>query len=141
MKLLTVAQWRQLGIVFLYSLGIFFILSTIRYVQSVDFYQPRSVFWLSDFHAREYTLIAPSVDLAVTPVNTVETNALVPVAIDPRTRIISFRTDKLPAAYRRRLIAVFVNNTRVLDVTDTGRTTEYGVIVPPTVFIQFYHSV
>ena len=133
MKLLTVAQWRQLGIVFLYSLGIFFILSTIRYVQSVDFYQPRSVFWLSDFHAREYTLIAPSVDLDVTPVNTVETNALVPVAIDPRTRIISFRTDKLPAAYRRRLIAVFVNNTRVLDVTDTGRTTEYGVIVPPTV--------
>lgn len=133
MKLLKVAHLRQLGIVFLYSLGIFFMLSTVRYTQLVDFYQPRSVFWLGDFHTREYTTIAPSVDLTVLQINTSEAKAHVPEAIDSRTQIISFRTDTLPAAYKHRLIAVFVGVVRVLDVQDTGRTTEFGVIVPPTV--------
>jgi hypothetical protein len=133
MKFLTVAQWRQIGIVFIYSLGIFLLLSAVRYTRSVDFYQPRSVFWLSDFHAREYSPIAPSLDLNVAPVNDSEANAHAPLDIDPHTRVIMFHTDQLPAAYKRRLLAVFVNAVRVLDVNDTGATTQYGVIVPPTV--------
>ena len=133
MKFLTVAQWRQIGIVFIYSIGLFFILSAVRYTQSVDFYRPRSVFWLSDFHAREYNAVAPSLDLGSTPVNASEANAHVPLDIDPHTRVIMFDTDQLPVAYKRRLLAVFVNAVRVLDVNDTGATTHYGVIVPPTV--------
>jgi hypothetical protein len=31
---------------------------------------------------------------------------------------------------------VFVNNTRILDVTDTGSTTQYGVIIPPTISLD-----
>lgn len=135
MKFFTPAQWRQIGIVFAYSLGLFLLLSTIRYGQSVDFYQPRTVFWLSDFHAREYTPIAPSVDLAVTTTNASESAALVANSIDPRTRVIMFETDPLPQNYKRRLLAVFVGSSRVLDVRDTGRTTQFGVIVPPSVNI------
>jgi hypothetical protein len=135
MKFFTPAQWRQIGIVFAYSLGLFLLLSTIRYGQSVDFYQPRTVFWLSDFHAREYTPIAPSVDLAVTTTNASESAASVANSIDPRTRVIMFETDPLPQNYKRRLLAVFVGSSRVLDVRDTGRTTQFGVIVPPSVNI------
>jgi hypothetical protein len=107
----------------------------MRFGQSVDFYQPRTVFWLRDFHAREYTPIAPSVELAVTATNDSEASALVATTIDPRTRVIMFETDPLPQPYKRRLLAVFVGNARVLDVRDTGRTTQYGVIVPPVVNI------
>ncbi|RLT21096.1 MAG: hypothetical protein DWI30_08415 [Chloroflexi bacterium] len=135
MKFFTPAQWRQIGIVFAYSLGLFLLLSTMRFGQSVDFYQPRTVFWLRDFHAREYTPIAPSVELAVTATNASEASALVATTIDPRTRVIMFETDPLPQPYKRRLLAVFVGNARVLDVRDTGRTTQYGVIVPPVVNI------
>lgn len=135
MKFFTPAQWRQIGIVFAYSLGLFLLLSTMRFGQSVDFYQPRTVFWLRDFHAREYTPIAPSVELAVTATNDSEASALVATTIDPRTRVIMFETDPLPQPYKRRLLAVFVGNARVLDVRDTGRTTQYGVIVPPVVNI------
>jgi len=135
MKFFTPAQWRQIGIVFAYSLGLFLLLSTMRFGQSVDFYQPRTVFWLRDFHAREYTPIAPSVELAVTTTNASEASALVATTIDPRTRVIMFETDPLPQPYKRRLLAVFVGNARVLDVRDTGRTTQYGVIVPPVVNI------
>lgn len=133
MKFFTPAHWRQIGVVFAYSLGLFLVLSSIRFGQSVDFYQPRSVFWLSDFHAREYTPIAPSADLVVTTTNASEATALVADDIDPRTRVVMFQTDPLPNPYKRRLLAVFVDNVRILDVKDTGRTTEYGVIVPPTV--------
>jgi hypothetical protein len=133
MKFFSPAQWRQISIVFAYSLGLFLLLSTFRFGQSVDFHQPRSVFWLSDFHAREYAPIAPSADLAVTTASASEGTALVSRDIDPRTRVIMFQTDPLPNPYKRRLLAVFVGKVRVLDVKDTGRTTQYGVIVPPTV--------
>ena len=133
MNFFTSAQWRQIGIVFAYSLGLFLLLSTIRFGQSVDFYQPRSVFWLSDFHAREYTPIAPSADLTVTITNPSEAMAQIPTTIDPRTRVIMFQIDPLPTSYNRRLLAVFVGTVRVLDAQDTGRTTQYGVIMPPSV--------
>ena len=116
MKFFSPAQWRQISIVFAYSLGLFLLLSTFRFGQSVDFYQPRSVFWLSDFHAREYAPIAPSADLVVTTTSASEGTALVSRDIDPRTRVIMFQTDPLPNPYKRRLLAVFVGDVRVLDV-------------------------
>ncbi|NBU63925.1 MAG: hypothetical protein EBS29_05415 [Chloroflexia bacterium] len=135
MKFFSNARWRYIGIVFAYSMVLFLVMSSQRAGQVVDFYQPRTVFWLSDFHAREFTPIAPTFSLAITANGPSEASATVADAIDPRTRVIMFSTDPLPQAYKRRLLTVFVGTSRILDVNDTGRTTQYSVIIPPTVTI------
>lgn len=127
-------QWRQFVIVLVVSSVLFGALSISRLHEVVDIFYPRAVLKLNNFHSREYAITTPSTILDVAASAANEWQAVVPdTPALAQFRVITFRIDALPAPYTRRLLAVFINNARILDVKDTGRTQEYGVIIPSNV--------
>lgn len=125
-------SWRSLVLVLVVSSLCFAAINVMRISEHVDMFHPRSIFRINDFHAREYAIREPVVDLAFTQVS--DTEARATISTNPQNvKVIEFDVDPKPAQLRRRLMALFVDDARILEVNDIGEQTTYGVIIPPSV--------
>ncbi|MBM4414103.1 MAG: hypothetical protein FJ040_11755, partial [Chloroflexi bacterium] len=132
MQYLQSISWRSLALVLIVSSVCFAAMNVIRIPEHVDMFQPRSILRINDFHAREYAIREPIVNLTYTQIDDTEARAI--IATNPQNvRVIEFDVDPKPAQLRRRLMALFVDSARILEVNDNGEQTTYGVIIPPSV--------
>lgn len=123
--------WRQYLVFIAITSMLFGIMSMVRMTQTVDMFYPRAVLKLADFHSREYVTHTPNTSISVVAASTSEWHAPIPANTDnPQFRVIQFTIDPLPASYTRRLLAVFINNRRIDDLLDNGRSQDFGVILP-----------
>lgn len=132
MRYFRTLQWQPLAIIAVISSILFAVFNVIRIPEHIDMYQPRSVLRVDDFHAREYAIREPILSLPYTQISGTEAQAV--VTTDPSTvRVIEFDVDPKPATIHRRLMALFIDDNRILEVNDRGEQTTYGVIIPPSV--------
>jgi hypothetical protein len=127
-----VTHWKSLALIFLLSTVLVLVLSPLRTAATIDFVQPRAALKIDNFHAREYTAKDPRLALRFTQVAPNEVQAIVPAG-QRQPRAIEFSIDALPQGLKRRLLAVFVDNARILDARDSGGNRNFGVIVPDSV--------
>ena len=100
-----------------------------RIPASIDMVFPRSALKIEDFHAREYTAHEPRIPLQYARVSESEFQAVLPSDLHG-PHALEYTVDPLPRDLKRRLFAVYINNARIMDATDTGRNASFGVIVP-----------
>ncbi|MFN5926883.1 MAG: hypothetical protein ACK45X_02035, partial [Roseiflexaceae bacterium] len=107
---------RHVAAVILISSLMFSVMSLFRLEQTINILYPRAVLKLNNFHTREFATVAPTTAVPVTAHNANEWRIVVPDTPDVQQfRVIQFTIDALPSAYSRRLLAVFIDNARVLD--------------------------
>jgi len=128
---------RHVAAVILISSLMFSVMSLFRLEQTINILYPRAVLKLNNFHTREFATVAPTTAVPVTAHNANEWRIVVPDTPDVQQfRVIQFTIDALPSAYSRRLLAVFIDNARVLDTKDNGRFQDFGFIVPTTITLR-----
>ena len=128
---------RHVAAVILISSLMFGVMSLFRLEQTINILYPRAVLKLNNFYTREFATVAPTTAVAVTAHNANEWRIVVPDTPDVQQfRVIQFTIDALPSAYSRRLLAVFIDNARVLDTKDNGRFQDFGFIVPTTITLR-----
>ena len=124
-----VPHLKNIAILCCLSLGLIMAVASFRSPVTIDFVQPRSVLKIADFHAREYASQEPRATLAFSQYSANEVRAVLPSALGGPLAV-EFSIDALPAGLKRRLLAVYVDNARILDARDTGKNQTFGVIVP-----------
>ena len=124
-----ITHWKSLTLIFFLSTLLVIGISPVRTGAVIDFVQPRAALKIDNFHAREYTAKEPRLPLTFRQVAPNEVQAIVPES-QLHTRAIEFSIDALPQGLKRRLLAVFVDNARILDARDSGANSNFGVIVP-----------
>lgn len=128
---------RHVIAVILFSSLLFGVMSLVRLEQTVNILYPRAVLKLDNFHTREYATNMPTTAVTAVAHNANEWRIVVPDTPDiSQFRVIEFSIDQLPAEYQRRLLAVFIDNARVLDTKDTGRFQDFGFIIPTTISLR-----
>ena len=120
---------KTLVLICVLSLLLTVVVTALRSTAHVDFLQPRAALKIDGFHAREYTALEPRTVLSYEQYAPNELRAVIsqplrgPLALE-------FHVDALPEGLKRRLIAVYIDDARVLDARDTGLNQDFGVIVP-----------
>jgi hypothetical protein len=132
MQYFRVLQWQSLALVAVISSILFAAFNISRIPEQVNMLYPRSIVHINDFHAREYAVREPIVSLAYDQTSSTEARARIATNPDA-VRVIEFDVDPKPATIHRRLMALFVDNHRILEVNDRGKQTTYGVIIPPSI--------
>lgn len=128
---------RQFGALLLICSVLFGLMSLYRTEHTINILYPRTILKLDEFHSREFATKVPTVAIEATATNANEWRAEIPATVDvAQVRVIQFTIDELPQAYTRRLLAVFIDDTRVLDTKDTGRFQEFGFIIPTSISLQ-----
>lgn len=125
----VIPQSKTLFVISILSLFLTVVVTSFRTAAHIDFIQPRAALKIDGFHAREYTSQEPRTVLAYQQYSPNELRAVIPQSLRGPLAL-EFHVDELPAGLKRRLIAVYIDDARVLDARDTGTDQDFGVIVP-----------
>ena len=128
-------QIRPFLSVFLLVVGLVAVVSTWRIPADIDFVQQRAALKITNFHAREYAARGTPIPLVLTRVSAAEYTAVLPATYHS-PMALEYQVDALPATLKRRLLAVYVGNARIMDARDDGKTSAFGVIIPATVALN-----
>ncbi|MFZ9858048.1 MAG: hypothetical protein ACO3F2_06915 [Roseiflexaceae bacterium] len=132
MRYFRIIHWQPLAVVAVISCILFATFNIVRIPEHIDMLYPRSILHINDFHAREYAVREPIVSLPYAQVS--DTEARATIGTNPESvRVIEFDVDQKPDSIHRRLMALFVDDNRILEVNDRGKQTTYGVIIPPSI--------
>jgi hypothetical protein len=128
-------SWRHIVWVTLFSMCMFFGVSSIRIPQNIDMYRLRSALLIDNFNTLQHTAVGERIQVTPVALTASHYTADIGQYSQQRLRMISFTLDPLPEGLDRRIVVGAIDNKRFFEVFNDANTSYYEVLIPQHITI------